>query len=315
MPPLLDHSLPARAMITIQQRMKTIRGLSFLAAFSAFYLLVAGAQVNAHQAALSVPDWPLSYGRLLAPDWPGNVFYEQHHRAVAASTLVLFVAVVIALARREDLSPARRMSRYAAGALGLQTLLGGLIVLRLNPPWLGAIHVVVAVGTVVLIAATALLIWAPAVPPVSSARLERIRRRIKIALGLLILQLILGSVTRHPPIGELTFVTTLLAHLFIAVILTMFLVLLGASMARMTKVGRLRMWGCLLLTAVLAQIVVGTWVFVISPEPLHETWPPPPVFPAAHAAHLVLAAIIATCLVAPLLARTPAAGQPTPSEP
>ncbi len=272
-----------------------------LAAGSAFYLLIAGAQVNAYQAALSVPDWPLSYGRLLASEWRGNVFYEQHHRATAASTLILLTAVVIALARREDLAEARRMSRYAAGALGLQVLLGGFIVLELNPPWLGSIHVVVAVATVVLIAATALLTWNGPDSLPTSPVVDKIRSRAGIALGLIALQVFLGSVTRHPPVGELTFITTLMAHLLNGVITTMFLILLAISMARLPSIDRRRSWGWLLLSAVVGQILVGGWVFVVAPQPLEETWPPPAGFPAAHAAHIVLAAFLATCLVAAML--------------
>lgn len=281
--------------------MRTIRTLSFLAAGSAFYLLFAGAQVNAHQAALSVPDWPLSYGRLLAPAWPGNVFYEQHHRAVAGTTLVLFVALLIALGRRKELVWARRMSRYAGGALALQVVLGGLIVLRLNPPWLGTIHAAVAVATVVMIAATALLIWDCSAATIPSPALDKIRRRTRIALGLVALQVILGSLTRHPPVGQLTFVAALFAHLLNGLAATMFLVLVGVSLIRAPKIAKLRNWGWLLLAAAATQLAVGFWVFAVAPEPLQEVWPPPPGFPAAHAAHLVLAAIIATCLVAPLL--------------
>lgn len=286
--------------------MRTTRTLSLLTAVSAFYLLVAGAQVNAYQAALSVPDWPLSYGRLLAPEWPGNVFFEQHHRATAGSTLLLFIALSVALGfarRKADLTAARRMARWAGGALGLQILLGGLIVLRLNPPWLGAIHAVVAVATVVLIAATALLVWNLDTRGPASPGLERIRSRSRIALGLVTLQVCFGAVSRHPPLGELTYVTTLMGHLLVGVITIMFLVLLARSQIQSPGTDRLRPWGWLLLSAVVAQVVVGSLVFVIAPEPFDQPFPPPSGFPAAHAAHIVLAAAIGTCLVVPLLRR------------
>ena len=301
--------------------MTTNRILSLLTAGSAFYLLIAGAQVNAYQAALSVPDWPLSYGHVLAPDWPGNVFYEQHHRATAATTLLLFVALAVALGRSARgalgapggaLAAAKRMATWAGGALATQIILGGLIVLRLNPPWLGAVHVVVAVATVVLIAATALLVWNVGATASASPAIDRILRRSRIAFALVALQLVFGAVSRHPPIGELTFVTTLMAHLLNGVIATMFIVLLAASMIRTPKADRLRPWGWLLLTTVVAQVIVGGWVFVIAPEPFDQPFPPPAGFPAAHAAHLVLAAAIATCLTAPLLRKTriPAGTQP-----
>lgn len=295
--------------------MRVARILALLTAVSAFYLLVAGAQVNANQAALSVPDWPLSYGKILAPTWPGNVFYEQHHRAVAGSTLVLFLGLAVALARVRGHEAAKRMARYAGGALAVQIVLGGLIVLRLNPPWLGAIHAAIAVATVVLIADTALLIWERTTPPTTSSPLERIRGRARIGLGLVGLQIALGAVTRHPLLGELTFITTLMAHLLNGVITFMFLVLLALSMVRRPKIDRLGLWGWSLLTTVLLQLVIGAWLFVVAPEPFDQPVPPPAGFPTAHAAHLVVAAAIATCLTAPLLRDTSPRRRRTPSPP
>ncbi len=281
--------------------MKALRVLSLLSAGSAFYLLVAGAHVNAYQAALSVPDWPLSYGRILASEWPGNVFYEQHHRATAATTMVLFLVLVIALRRRPELSATRRWARYAGGALTLQVLMGGLIVLTLNPPWLSAVHTVVAIATVVLIAGTALTAWretgAVARAPADPNHL-RIRKRAELSLAFLLLQIALGAVSRHPPAGELLFITTLMGHLLVGVLLLIWLTLLALSLLRSAPGKRLRTWGWLLLTAVVLQLIVGGWVFVFSPEPFDQPWPPPPSFPNTHAAHIVLAAFIATCLVA-----------------
>ena len=281
--------------------MKALRILASLTTFSAFYLLVAGAHVNAHQAALSVPDWPLSYGQILASEWPGNVFYEQHHRATAATTLVLFIALFVALRRRTDLATARGIANWAAGALAVQIVMGGMIVLTLNPPWLSAIHTLTAVVTVVLIAATGLALWEKASESEeagdSTGRL-RLHRRAGLGIGLLLLQVLLGSVSRHPPAGELVFITTLMAHLLVGVLLLIWLSLLALSALRQPPRSPLRSWGGLLLAGLVLQLVVGGWVFVISPEPFDQSWPPPAGFPNAHAAHIVLATWIAFCLVA-----------------
>ncbi len=288
-----------------------LRAFSLLTAGSAFYLLVAGAHVNAYQAALSVPDWPLSYGHILAPDWPGNIFYEQHHRAAAGTTLVLFLATAAVLWRRGVSAPGsiRTATRKAAwvggGALAVQILMGGLIVLRLNPPWLGALHVVVAIATVVAIAALALLIWSGEKEP-ASQELERVRSRSRTAIGLVFLAVALGSITRHPPAGELLFVSSLLAHFFTAVLLVLWLVLLALSVIRQARTTALRRWGWLLLTGVALQLAAGAGVLVVSPEPFDEPYPPPPAFPNLHAAHIVLAAFVVTCLVAVLLRSTKA---------
>ena len=50
---------------------------------------------------------------------------------------------------------------------------------------------------------------------------------------------------------------------------------------------------------------VGGTVLIVAPEPLDESWPPPAGFPNAHAAHIVLAAFVTTCLLA-LRMRLPA---------
>ena len=57
-------------------------------------LVVAGASVTSNDAGLSVPDWPLSYGRLMPP-MTGGIFYEHGHRMVA--TTVGFLTIVLAV--------------------------------------------------------------------------------------------------------------------------------------------------------------------------------------------------------------------------
>src|SRR5579871_929438 len=49
-----------------------------------FLLLIAGALVKSTGSGLAVPDWPLSYGKLMPPMVDG-VFYEHGHRMVAST--------------------------------------------------------------------------------------------------------------------------------------------------------------------------------------------------------------------------------------
>ncbi|MGZ6987416.1 MAG: COX15/CtaA family protein, partial [Thermoanaerobaculia bacterium] len=68
-----------------------------------FLLLVAGALVTSTESGLAVPDWPLSYGRLMPP-MVGGILYEHGHRLIAAavSTLVgLEMAMLFFLERRK----------------------------------------------------------------------------------------------------------------------------------------------------------------------------------------------------------------------
>ena len=48
------------------------------------FLVVAGASVVSKEAGLSVPDWPLSYGKVM-PEMKDGVFFEHGHRMVATT--------------------------------------------------------------------------------------------------------------------------------------------------------------------------------------------------------------------------------------
>ena len=60
----------------------------FLAACTVL-LILAGSLVTSHDAGLSVPDWPTSYGWNMftfPPSmWVANIFYEHGHRLIAST--------------------------------------------------------------------------------------------------------------------------------------------------------------------------------------------------------------------------------------
>jgi len=59
-----------------------LRRYAVFVACCTFVLVIAGGLVTSNDAALSVPDWPLSYGRLI-PTLEGGIRYEFAHRALA----------------------------------------------------------------------------------------------------------------------------------------------------------------------------------------------------------------------------------------
>ena len=91
-------------------------------------LLIAGALVTSNEAALSVPDWPLSYGTL-TPPMVGGVRYEHSHRVVAAIAGLLTIALAVVLWLREQRRWVRNLGLAAIGAVVAQGVLGGLTVL------------------------------------------------------------------------------------------------------------------------------------------------------------------------------------------
>jgi heme a synthase len=130
-----------------------------LTAVATFLLLGAGGLVTSHEAGMSVPDWPNSYGYnmfLFPPSkWIGGIFYEHTHR-LWASAVGLITAILAAWLWRRD--PRKWMKWLGLAAFLLvvaQGVLGGLRV-RWDDPRLGIVHGVVGQTFFVLTCALAL---------------------------------------------------------------------------------------------------------------------------------------------------------------
>jgi cytochrome c oxidase assembly protein subunit 15 len=119
----------------------------FLAACTVL-LILAGSLVTSHDAGLSVPDWPTSYGWNMftfPPSmWVANIFYEHGHRLIASTVgfLTIVLAAWLWIAER------RRWLRWfgvaALGAVVAQGLLGGLTVKYFLPPAVSTAHAALA---------------------------------------------------------------------------------------------------------------------------------------------------------------------------
>src|SRR4051812_23030502 len=72
----------------------------------AFALVIAGALVTSNDAALSVPDWPLSWGRVVPP-LEGGIRYEFAHRALAAWVGLLTLGLAMGMRGNLSLEDAR----------------------------------------------------------------------------------------------------------------------------------------------------------------------------------------------------------------
>lgn len=172
---------------------------SVLTAASVLVLVFIGGLVTSTGSGLSVPDWPLSYGKLMPP-MEGGVFYEHGHRM--AATLVGFFAVVLAgwTARVES----RRFVRWLAWAgvvvVVAQGVLGGLTVLFLLPPAISIAHGCLAQAFLCLTIALAYLTsneWLASEGRAQSLDEAGVRTAATVTASLAFLQLVLGAVMRH----------------------------------------------------------------------------------------------------------------------
>lgn len=267
--------------------------LAWMTLAAAFTVLLAGAQVNARQAALSVATWPLSYGHLLLPDWVGNTFYEQLHRLSVGVATLLYLLLAWSVARQSD-RRAKRLVLVGLAALMAQVLLGGVVVLWLDPPLVAALHLLLAVAVVAITACVAIRTAGIDTPPLAEdpAAADRNRRRARRLFVLIVVQLALGALSRHPPFGQTVSITTLLAHALAGLLIAVLALVLGASISRRADAGGLRTAGGALELLAALQLGLGLWVFVIAPQPVDPPWPPPDRFPLAHILHVAIGTLL-----------------------
>lgn len=102
-------------------------------------LVIAGGLVTSNDAALSVPDWPLSWGRLVPP-LEGGIVYEFTHRVLAAAVGILSIILAVWLQKAEKRAWMRRLGWLAVGAVLAQAVLGGAQVRLVTPKLLTIAH-------------------------------------------------------------------------------------------------------------------------------------------------------------------------------
>lgn len=115
------------------------RALASLTAASAFVLLFAGGLVTSTGSSLAVPDWPLSFGKLMPP-MVGGVLFEHGHRMIAGVVGLMVFALAAWMWRSERRVWLRRLSAALAALIVIQALLGGLTVLLRLPPAVSILH-------------------------------------------------------------------------------------------------------------------------------------------------------------------------------
>lgn len=182
-------------------------------------LLMAGALVTSNDAADSVPDWPLAYGKIIPP-LVGGIRYEFTHRVVAAIVAILTVILAIWLARTEKRPAVRRLGWIALALVIAQALLGAARVKLGHPPLIATFHATVAQIFFITMIALALLTspWSlsehAALDDPASPKLRSVALWTTLVI---LLQLVLGAGFRHGAFG-------ILPHLIGFVAVTFFVI-------------------------------------------------------------------------------------------
>jgi cytochrome c oxidase assembly protein subunit 15 len=215
-------------------------------------LLMAGALVTSNDAADSVPDWPLAYGKIIPP-LIGGIRYEYAHRLMAGTVAVLTAILAVWLARRGS----RFLQNLGWTALGLviaQAILGGMRVLFHDPALTATIHAILAQIFFVTVVSLALLTsgwWNRDLAELDDPGSPPVRTLSLIATAAIFVQLILGAGFRHGAFG-------ILPHMIGAVVVLFLVVWTGRTVRkRFGSVRDLRRWGVLLQAFLGTQILLG----------------------------------------------------------
>jgi cytochrome c oxidase assembly protein subunit 15 len=178
-----------------------------LTAVMTFLLIGLGGLVTSHEAGMSVPDWPTSYGynmfALPIKFWKGGVFYEHTHRLLASFIGFLTTVLAVWLWLKDARQWMHWLGVATFFAVVLQGALGGLRVV-LTDAQLGIFHGALAQLFLVLVCAIALFTsrwWQNSAAEKQISVPRGLRSHVLYVTILIFIQLMIGATMRHQHAG------------------------------------------------------------------------------------------------------------------
>jgi heme a synthase len=225
---------------------------AFVTSACTVLLLMAGALVTSNDAADSVPDWPLAYGKIIPP-LVGGIRYEYAHRLMAGTVAILTLILAILLAR----SGSRFLRNLGITALMLviaQAVLGGMRVLFHNPALTATVHAILAQIFFVTVVSLSLFTsqwWNSNPPKLDDPASPPLRTLSASTAAAIFVQLILGAGFRHGAFQILPHIIGAFVVLFLAIWTS------RTFRVRFGAVAHLRRWGILLTSFIGTQFLLG----------------------------------------------------------
>ncbi|MBW8010884.1 MAG: protoheme IX farnesyltransferase [Chloroflexi bacterium] len=129
---------------SVKQNMRAFRNLLITTSIMTFLLIVMGGIVRVTGSGLGCPDWPKCFGEWIPP-MRADAIIEYLHRLIATLTSPLILASAVVAWRRFREAKLLSMPLFwSVALLGVQGLLGGLVVYLETPPNLVAVHLGIA---------------------------------------------------------------------------------------------------------------------------------------------------------------------------
>jgi cytochrome c oxidase assembly protein subunit 15 len=178
-----------------------------LNAVATFLLIGLGGLVTSHEAGMSVPDWPTSYGynmfALPIRFWTGGAFFEHTHRLLASAVGFLTTVLAVWLWFKDPRKWMHWLSVAAFLLVVLQGILGGLRV-DLKMASLGVFHGAIAQIFLVLVCSIALFTsrwWLNSDKEKQIAVPRGLRSHFLWVTILIFIQLLIAATMRHQHAG------------------------------------------------------------------------------------------------------------------
>ncbi len=187
---------------------RSLHWFALFTAVSTLLLIALGGLVTSHEAGMSVPDWPTTYGynMFLFPVrlWTGGIFYEHTHRLMASGVGVLTIVLAVCLWLKDSRAWVKPLGAAAVLVVSMQGVLGGLRVV-LSKDQIGVFHAAFAQFFLLMLCSIALFTskwWMTLEPQKSGIRSNAGWRWVYLAVTLFIFaQLLVGATMRHQHAG------------------------------------------------------------------------------------------------------------------
>src|ERR1700720_3701898 len=251
------------------------------------FLLVAGALVTSNDAADSVPDWPLAYGRIIPP-LIGGIRYEFAHRVVAGLVAVLTVILAIWISVSKLRGSARRWAWIAFALVVAQALLGAARVLLGHAALVATIHATVAqIFFITLVSLTMFTSdwWQRDLPLLDDTGSPKLRSLSVWLTAVILVQLVLGAGFRHGAFGILPHLTGFLVVTFILIWTA------RIANKRFGQVGDIRRWVVMLHASFGTQVILGFLAYWAVSQARLATQPVL-LYTSIEVAHVVMGALV-----------------------
>ena len=112
--------------------------------------IIAGAVMRHMQAGLAIPDFPLSFGKILPNFVNPQIVAAFVHRAGGFVVAAAVIAMAVRLLRYEPNHPLRAIAHLLLAVVTAQIVLGGYVIWSGKQPHITSLHVIVGASTLAL---------------------------------------------------------------------------------------------------------------------------------------------------------------------